>query len=142
MSGFFVSNNLGTFSAEGKTPKVFNATMSGFTGTGVPSTVDFKTLIQGLPLDTAGLDAGKDGWGYKSVDGKKQGGNRPGSDGQLTSSQAEKYFQLDNGSATDGDRMILYSGDGFHFRPAPGTKAKFQFKYVSNKTSNATFVTF
>jgi hypothetical protein len=67
MSGFFVSNNLGTFSAEGKTPKVFNATMSGFTGTGVPSTVDFKTLIQGLPLDTAGLDAGKDGWGYKSV---------------------------------------------------------------------------
>jgi hypothetical protein len=31
MSGFFVSNNLGTFSAEGKTPKVFNAvTLTGF----------------------------------------------------------------------------------------------------------------
>ena len=132
MSGFFVSNNLGTFSAEGKTPKVFNATMSGFTGTGVPSNVDFKTLIQGLPVDAAGLDAGKNGWGYKSLEGKANGGNRPSSDDQVTSSQAEKYFQFNNGSASGADQMILYSGDGFHFRPAPGTKAKFQFKYVSN----------
>jgi len=131
MSGFFVSNNLGTFSAEGKTPKVFNATMSGFT-TGVPSNVDFKTLIQGLPVDVAGLDAGKNGWGYKSLEGKANGGNRPSSDDQVTSSQAEKYFQFSNGSASSVDQMILYSGDGFHFRPAPGTKAKFQFKYVSN----------
>ena len=131
MSGFFVSNNLGTFSAEGKTPKVFNATMSGFTGTGVPSNVDFKTLIQGLPVDAAGLDSGKNGWGYKSIDGKVRGGNRPNSDDQVTSSQAEKYFQFWNGSASPADQMMLYPGEGFHFRPAPGTKAKFQFKYVS-----------
>ena len=32
MSGFFVSNNLGTFSAEDKTPKVFNASMVGWGG--------------------------------------------------------------------------------------------------------------
>ena len=43
MSGFFVSNNLGTFSAEGKTPKVFKADIIGFGG--ASSSGNFKDIM-------------------------------------------------------------------------------------------------
>jgi len=129
MAGFIVSNSFGRFNAK---KKVFNATITDIPG--VPTTVPFKDIVQGLPQDTNGY-AGNNGWAYKKQLGKNSGESTNGS-GRLTQAQADKYFEWSGGSPTNENTMNLYAGDAYHFRPAPGTIAKFQFKYVTNKGSS------
>ena len=129
MAGFIVSNSFGRFNAK---KKVFNATITGIPG--VPTTVPFKDIVQGLPQGPDGY-AGNNGWAYKKQLGKNNG-QSTNNDGRLTQAQADKYFQFYSGSPAKDNQMILYAGDAYHFRPAPGTIAKFQFKYVTNKGSS------
>ena len=90
MAGFIVSNSFGRFNAKNK---VFNATITGIPG--VPTSVPFKEIVQGLPQDATGY-AGNNGWAYKKSLCKNSAESTNGS-GRLTQSQADKYFQWYSG---------------------------------------------
>ena len=129
MSGFFVSNSLGTFNAEGKT-KAFNASLSGFPG--APSSATFRGLMEGLPL----INNQKPSiWAYN--DFHLTHGGKTVTTGK-SNKEHDKFFKWNNGS-TAQDKVILYKDDAFSFTAKPGTTSKFTVKYVTNDkgTKNA-----
>ena len=107
MSGFFVSNNLGTFSAEGKTPKVFKADIEGWGG--ATSIGTFKDVLLGSAPAAPGR-----GFTHKY---KKVGSNT-------------EYSGVPSFSDWDGDSMKLSGGGdyGFHIKGASDASSWFQIE--------------
>ena len=131
MSGFFVSNNLGTFSAEGKTPKVFKADIEGWPT--APQTATLIGLMGGQPTvdgDNANI------WAWSNFH-LKHGGKGTVPTGSENADH-EEFFKFSNGS-TSGDKVVLYRSEAWSFSPKAGTTSKFNVKYVTNdkNTSNA-----
>ena len=131
MSGFFVSNNLGTFSAEGKTPKVFKADIEGWPT--APQTATLIGLMGGQPTvdgDKANI------WAWSNFH-LKHGGKGTVPTGSVKADHGE-FFKFSNGS-TSGDKVVLYRSEAWSFSPKAGTTSKFNVKYVTNdkNTSNA-----
>jgi len=107
MSGFFVSNNLGTFSAEGKTPKVFKADILGWGG--ATSTGTFKDVLLGNAPAAPGKGFTHK---YKKVN------------------SSSSYTGMPSWSDWTGDSMELSGGGdyGFHIEGANDSSAWFQIE--------------
>jgi len=115
--------------------KSFAASISGFSNT--PSTISLYDLLRDAP-EAKSNSKWPSNWAYDSAylvsDDDYLGNN---SDHPDDDDIAELFYNYNQSTMTNADRVILYNGDAFEFEAEPGTVAKFRIMYVNNAGGKA-----